>query len=136
MLLEQDFDTHIYPEIIAAIQRAETGILAKAIQASIQQVQGYMSRFDVQTMFAATENSRDTLLLMYLKDIATWHFIVLGNPNMNVEFCELRYNQARKDLKDIQSGSMTPGGWLHEAGAEGAGSIISVTSAPRRATQY
>lgn len=135
MLLAEDLTTHLYNEQITAISRDDATLVNKAIKAAIGEAKGYLSRFDIDTLFAATGEDRDETLLMWLKDIATWHFITLANANADMDFRESRYNQGVKWLRDVQSGKIVPYGWpLSEV--TNHDKIFHVTSGTKRITNY
>ena len=134
MLIEADFNTHLYQEVITAIERGTDGILEKSIKAAELQAKGYLSRYDIAALFAAVDPDRDEMLLMYLKDLAIWHFIVLANPSVNIDFHEMRYDQALKELGKIQSGKVVPFGWLPATTPEGGDTAFHISSQPRRET--
>jgi len=134
MLLRSDFNTHIYSELIAAIERDDDK-LSKAISAAIKQAKGYLNRFDLDTLFGQTGSDRDEMLLMLLKDLASWHFVVIANPNIHIELIRLRYEDAKSDLEKIQKGMITPDGWPPAEPASSS-SYFHITSQPRRNTSY
>lgn len=136
MLLKIDFDTHMYDEIITAINRGDDVILEKAIKAAEQQAKGYLSHWDIDTLFDAELDDRDDMLLMYLKDLAVWHFIVKANPNINVEFFKERFDDAITEFGKIQKGIVVPHGWPPAVTPEGGDSSFHITSAQRRETRF
>lgn len=135
MVTEEDFKTHLYAELIGAIGRQDAGILQDAIKAAEGEAKGYLSRFDVDSLFNAQAEERDPTLLMYVKDLAVWHFITLANPNTDLEFRKTRYEDAIRWLKGIQSGKIVPNDWP-PAIEEGADSFFHVSSAPKRPTRW
>lgn len=135
MVTEEDFKTHMYAELIGAIGRNDQTILPQAIKAAEGEAEGYLSRFDTDTLFAAVGEERDPTLLMYVKDMAAWHFITLANPNTDLEFRKTRYEDAVRWLKGIQSGKIVPKGWP-PAVEEGAESFFHVSSSPKRPTRW
>ena len=135
MVTPLDFNTHLYAELIEAIDRNDEDILNDAIASAEGEAMGYLSRFDVDVLFAAMDDDRDATLLMYLKDMAVWHFITLANPNTNMELRKTRYDDAIQWLKGIQSGKIVPRGWP-PATEEGADSYFHVSSAPKRPTRW
>lgn len=136
MLLRQDFDTHMYPEIIGAIEREDDDILEKAIAAAEGEAKGYLSRYDIDTLFATVGDSRDPTLLMYIKDITMWHFILLANPDTDMELRRTRYEDAIKWLEKIQAGKIVQRDWpIPNPEAEGS-DIWLVSSQSRRNTRY
>lgn len=136
MLTRDDFKTHLYPELIEAIERDDETKLETAIKASNLLAKGYMSRFDKAALFEATGTNRDELLLMILKDLAVWNFIIIANPNISVEFHRERYEDAIKLLEKIQSGKMVPDGWPPAVTPENHDTFFHVSSNPRRGTSY
>lgn len=135
MLLPADLTTHLYNEQITAISRSDTTLIPEAIAAAEGEAKGYMSRYDIDAIFGAVGTARDKTLLMWLKDMATWHFITLANANADMEFRESRYNQGIAWLKNIQSGKIVPYGWPLTA-VENMDSSFHVTSDPKRTTNY
>jgi phage gp36-like protein len=103
-----ELSTHIYGEIIDQISRNDDSIAEDAIVAAIEEASGYLAKFDIAATFAATGDARNPLLAMYVKDIATWHFIQLANPNIEMSFREVRYNHAIKWLEKVQRGIIVP----------------------------
>jgi hypothetical protein len=136
MLLKTDFNTHIYPELIEAIEREDETKLTTAIKSAIIQAKGYLSRFDLQVLFGAQGEDRDAWLLMLLKDLAAWNFIVIANPNLSIDFHELRFDKAIKELEKLQAGKIVPVGWPPAGSPEGADTFFHVRSNPKRDTNY
>lgn len=136
MLTRQDFNTHLYPELIDAIERDDHTKLETAIKASTLLAKGYMSRFDKTALFSATGEDRDEMLLMLLKDLTIWNFIIIANPNISIEYHQVRYEQAIKTLEKIQSGKLVPDGWPSASTPEGSDTYFHVASNPRRGTSY
>jgi len=138
MLILSDFDTHMYEEIIRSIERtdANTDKLDKAIKTAEGQAKGYLSRFNIAALFAATGANRDEMLMTYLKDLAVWHYIVLANPNMNIAFFQLRFESAITELGKIQSGKVVPYGWPAAVDPVTDSTFFHFKSNPRRGTSY
>lgn len=138
MVKIEDFETHLYAEIIDVISRENNDLLDKAIKAAELEAKGYLTRFNIEDLFAKVNEDRDAVLLMYLKDMAVWHFIPVANPNIDVDYREMRYKNAIKWLEKIQMGRVVPNGWKtagedNESITDGA---ILVNSAPRRETRW
>lgn len=135
MLISDDFKTHLYAELIKAIGRDDNGILQQAISAAESEAKGYLSRYDRDLLFAKIGDDRDPALLLFLKDMAAWHFITLANPNTDLEFRENRYQAALTWLKNIQSGKVVPENWPLPQ-TEGSDSFFHVGSNLKRGTHY
>lgn len=83
-------------------------IVEAAIDSGITEAKGYLSRFNTDSIFGATGNNRNILLLTFVKDIAVWHLMVLSNYQADVEFRKTRYERAVAWLKSVQKGDVTP----------------------------
>ena len=79
-----------------------------AINAAISEASSYLSAFDVTAIFNATGDSRNAIVLMYVKDIAIWHYIQLANANIEMELRMERYKFAIKFFEKVQSGKSVP----------------------------
>ena len=110
-LTPAELKTHMYTGVVNAITDGDNTLLPQAIAAATQEAMGYMSRFDFITILSETGNARDPILLQYLKDMATWHFIVIANPNIDYEVRLDRYKYAIKWFEKIQGGRYVPAGW-------------------------
>lgn len=134
MVLKADLNTHIYLELINAINREED-LLNEAIKAAEGEAISYLERFNTDVLFAKEGADRDSTLLMYLKDITVWHFIAVSNPDTDLNFRELRYTNAINWLSKIQAGKLTPKGWQLNT-VESANDAFTVTSEPKRTTSF
>jgi phage gp36-like protein len=109
MFLEiEDFNTTLYDEIIDAVSREDDSILQAAIDAAISEAKGYLIDYDIPTIFSATKHDRHPLLLTFLKDIAVWHFITVGNPTADYDLRKTRYERAISWLKAVQKREISP----------------------------
>jgi len=139
MLIPTDLNTHIYGEMVQAISRDDATIMQAAIAAAEQQAKGYLGRYDITALFGTTGSSRDPLLLMYLKDMAAWHFITLANANIDMAVRKTRFDDAIDALKAIQAGKVFHEGWpipTPQAGNENENDIFMISSQPKRKTSY
>lgn len=133
-ITKEDYNTVIYEELIDAITRDQDNILEKASKAAVQQAKGYLSRFDINALFSAEGGDRDDVLVMYVKDLAAWHFIALANANINAEMLRLRYEDAIRELGKIQTAKVVPDGW--PSAEAPSNSFFHFASQPRRGTSY
>lgn len=104
----EELYTHIYEENANTISRGDDAIPLAAIDAAISEAKSYLGGFDTGRIFAARGNQRDALLLVFVKDIAAWHFVNLGNAGVDMELREKRYDRAVEWLKAVQRGNVTP----------------------------
>lgn len=108
-LTPEELETHLYKESIETIDRMEEGLLVAAIDAAIQEAAGYLGAYDRDKIFNVQSYAeRNALLLLFVKDIAVWHFINLCNAGIELELREKRYDRAIAWLRQVQKGEVTP----------------------------
>jgi len=103
----EELKTHLYGENVETISREDKAIPQAAIDSGIAEAKGYLSRYNVDKAFAATGKKRNALLLTFVKDIAVWHFINLGNVCIDMDLRQWRYERAIDWLKGVQKGDIT-----------------------------
>ncbi|MFD2961355.1 MULTISPECIES: hypothetical protein [Olivibacter] len=135
-----DIMTLIYGEKIDAISRDDEKNLNDAITYGIEEVAGYMNRFDTATLFAAAHiiggfdevlnpedfenellddedeepiitDNRDPLLKGLCVVCASWYFIGVANVGVDYAVIQDRYEKAIDTLTKIQAGKITPRNW-------------------------
>ena len=74
-----------------------------AIDAAIEEVQGYLTKYDTGKIFAARGKERNPILLLFVKDIAAWHFCNICNAGVDIEMREKRYDRAIEWLRNNQN---------------------------------
>jgi phage gp36-like protein len=107
-LIPDEIATHLYGEVTTEINRGDVSLLTNAINAAIAEAQGYLTQYNVTAIFAATGDSRNPILLLYVKDIAVWHYIQLCNPGVDLQLRMDRYEKAIKWFDKVQSGKTNP----------------------------
>lgn len=107
-LSPDELKTHLYKANIALIDEGDPTILTAAIDGAVQEAKGYLARYDLKAIFTASGTDRNPLLLIFVKDIATWHFITLCNAGADLEFRRFRYERAVSWLRAVQKGEVTP----------------------------
>lgn len=107
-LSAEELRTHLRLENIAAITRNDPALAQSAIDGAISEAKGYLTRFDTQAIFQTSGNSRNQLLLIFVKDIAAWHLINIVNPNIDLKLRQERYERAIQWLRDVQKGLVSP----------------------------
>lgn len=107
-LTPQELETHLYKENIDVISRDDETILTAAIDAAQQEASGYLGAYDKQAIFEARGVKRNALLLIFIKDIAVWHFINLCNAGTDLQLRQDRYERAVSWLRQVQKGEVTP----------------------------
>lgn len=104
----EEISTHLYEETITAISGDDETLLLAAISGAQAEAKGYLSAYDTDAIFSATGDDRDPLLLIWVKDLAVFHYINIANPAVNYEARERRYNAAIAWLKGVQKGTIVP----------------------------
>lgn len=107
-LQKEDLKTHMTAGDIDVISGNDDTIVVAAIDGAISEAKGYLSAYDVNSIFGASGSSRNSLLLTFVKDIAIWHLVVLSNYQADVSLREKRYDRAVSWLKSVQKGDVVP----------------------------
>lgn len=107
-LTADEISTHLYGEVTDLISRGDSSKLEEAIDAATDEAKGYLSAYDTDAIFAATGTDRAPVLLLFVKDIAVWHYIQLANPAVEMQLRLDRYEKAVKWLEKVQSGKVVP----------------------------
>lgn len=95
--------THIYEEDMDVISHGDDAAMMSAIDAAIEEVQGYLTKYDTEKIFAARGKERNPILLLFVKDIAAWHFCNICNAGVDIEMREKRYDRAIEWLRNNQN---------------------------------
>lgn len=107
-LTPEELQTHLYKENIATISREDDAIVAAAIDAAIEEAWGYLGAYDRKKIFGAASDQRNALLLIFVKDIAVWHFVNLCNAGTDLQLRQDRYERAVAWLKSVQRSDTKP----------------------------
>lgn len=107
-LTTDELTTHIYGEVSNAISRGDVTKLQTAIDSAIEEARGYLTAYDTGAIFNSTGTARNPILLLYVKDIAVWHFVAVGNGGIELSLREDRYTKAVAWLQGVQDGSINP----------------------------
>lgn len=101
--------TVIYEHTMDDISVEDDATVLQCIEAAVGEMKSYLaSRYDVATIFAATGDHRDALILEDTKVIAVWNLIRLSNSELIYEQWRDRYDRVVKFMKDVAEGTITP----------------------------
>lgn len=130
----EELNSHLRDESIAAISGDDETILTMAVKGAEKEAKGYLAKYDTAAIFSATADDRDDLLLIWIKDMAVWHYINIANPGIDFTIRERRYNAAIAWLKGVQKGDIVPDFPLpvDELGEEENTSPFLIGSNPKR----
>jgi phage gp36-like protein len=134
-LTTSELKTHLYAENVAIINRSDDTITQAAIDAAIAEAKSYLGAYDIETVFARTGLSRNALLLLFVKDIAAWHFLVLCNAGTELKLRQDRYERAIGWLKAVQKGDLSADLPLAKENGEEIG-IITYGSNEKRENHF
>lgn len=137
-----DLKSHLYQEIIDEIIRDDDTIATEAINSAIDLAKSYLSKYDLPKLFG-DDNTAPTvdspMLKRYVKDIACWYILTLGNANIELDLFEKLHDDATKWLRDIQKGMSNPD-WpyrnMTEAPTPPDGDAIAYSSNPKRRNHW
>ena len=115
-----ELKTQLYKENNRLIQGDDDTILLSAIEGAEEEASGYLAKYDRKAIFAQRGNDRHALLLIFLKDIAVWHFITLCNAGADLDFRRFRYERAISWLRAVQKGEVSPTLPLLDEDADGS----------------
>ena len=104
----EEIFTHLYPEQVLAVSGEDERLLTMALQGAMVETKGYLHKYDIEKIFSASGDERDPLLLIFVKDIAVWHYMNIANPNIDFSVREKRYYAAVAWLKGVQKGDIVP----------------------------
>jgi phage gp36-like protein len=107
-LLPQEITTHLGAHQIEAISDGDETMLLAAIDAAVQEAKSYLKAYDITAEMQAQGSERNALLLIFIKDIAVWHFVNICNVNTRMELRQDRYERAVAWLKAVQRGEVLP----------------------------
>lgn len=108
MITIDELKTHLYFEQIEAISGTDDTIITAAIDAAISEAKGYLHKYDLSAIFGAAGDDRNKLLVLFLKDIAIYHYINLANPGTDYKERKDRYTRAIAWLEAVQAGQVVP----------------------------
>lgn len=107
-LTTAEIATHLYGEVSTEIGRGDDNVLLTAITCAMEEASGYLTAFDQAAIFAAIGDTRNPILLLYIKDISVWHYIQLANPAVEMDLRKYRYEKAIEWLEKVQKGKTNP----------------------------
>jgi phage gp36-like protein len=135
-----DYNAAIHAEILAALTRNDEAAIEMCEDMAIEDMKGYMGqRYNCDTIFAATGEDRNKLVLMMAIDITLYHIHSAHNPQRFPQTRKDRYDRAIKWLEMVQSGKIVPNGLPLKEDADGnlgGAAAFSITSNTKRENIY
>lgn len=103
-----EITSHLGAEQIETISNGDETLLMAAIDAAVQEAKSYLKAYDITLELSKTGAERNALLLLFIKDIAVWHFINTCHVNTLFELRQDRYKTALAWLRAVQKGEVLP----------------------------
>lgn len=105
-ITKEEFETHIYAEAMNVVSRGDDASIEAALLLGTQIVAKYLSLYNTDAIFSTTGTAREPYaeIILYIKDIAKWHFIAVSNVQVDLALAERRYELAIKELTSISTG--------------------------------
>lgn len=102
-----DYDASIHQEILDAVTRSDSAIVEICEDRAIAEMRGYLqARYDCDTIFSATGNDRNQLILMMAIDISLYHIFCAHNPQKLSPMRVSRYERAMEWLKKVSENKL------------------------------
>lgn len=131
-----EITSHLTQETVMVVSNGDTSLLQAAIDGAVVEAKGYLSAFDTAAVFAAVGNDRNQLLLIFIKDIAAWHFLNLCSAGADFRVRQDRYDRAVAWLRAVQKGDVNPDLPRLAVNGQDVGSGILYGSNPKRGQHY
>lgn len=98
----KDYDASIHREILDALVREDESVIEICEDRAIAEMRCYLSkRYDCDTIFNATGDGRNQLVLMMVIDIAVYHIFCIHNPQKLSQTRKDRYERAMEWMKAV-----------------------------------
>lgn len=109
VLTENDYKVVIGENGYKAISQLNQNNVRNAEREAQEEMAGYLRpKYDVNAIFSAEGNQRNSLIVMYLCDMALYHLSASLPQKMGSEIRKERYERAIKWLEGVQAGKIVP----------------------------
>jgi phage gp36-like protein len=110
MFLEDaDYKVVIGAKAFDVLKQSDDANLEQAEGMAIEEISGYLRpKYDLKTIFSATGDSRNNLIVMFCVDIALNNLVAAVPGRMGAETRDARYKRAVEWLTSVQKGSIVP----------------------------
>lgn len=98
----KDYDASVHREILDALVRDDETLVEICEDRAIAEMRGYLSkRYDCNSIFSASGEERNLLILMMVIDIAVYHIFCIHNPQKLSQVRKDRYERAVEWMKAV-----------------------------------
>lgn len=110
-LVHDDFKPAIKLSLLDQLVESDTAVITEIVAASVEEMKSYLkTRFNVSSIFAATGDARNKLVLMYCRDIALYHIYSRYTLNVMPAIKDQRYKEAIKWMENVRDEKINPDG--------------------------
>lgn len=133
-----DYDASIHRDILDALTREDDAIIEICEDRAIAQMRSCLSkRYDCNSIFTASGDSRNQLILMMAIDISVYHIFCIHNPQKLSQMRKDRYDRAMEWIKAAGKGDISiDGAPLLPEDDLSAHSSFLIKSNPKRVNHY
>lgn len=98
----EDYDASVHREILDALVRDDQSLVEICEDRAIAEMRCYLSkRYDCDTIFSASGEDRNQLILMMVIDIAVYHIFCIHNPQKLSQIRKDRYERAVEWMRAV-----------------------------------
>lgn len=106
---ESDYRVVIGDKAYDVVSQADYVNRANAEREAMEEISGYLRpKYDTEAIFSAQGESRNSLIVMYMCDVALYHMSASLPGRMNMDIRKERYDRAIEWLKDVAAGKIVP----------------------------
>lgn len=106
---DNDYKVVIGSSALSVVTQVDIDNRQKAEAEAIEEIAGYLRpRYDVDAIFSAQGDDRNSQIVMITCDIALYHLASSSSARMGMETRKERYDRAIKWLEGVQSGKIVP----------------------------
>ncbi len=132
----QDLSKGIHREILSVITRNEDNANQAILEAQAE-VESYLTaRYDIRAEWSKTGDSRCTMVVKLVRDIAIYNCYQISNPVNMPDSRRDAYKDAISYLKEVQAERASIDGLTRLTGTTGTSSYVSFGGNIKRKNQY
>lgn len=108
-ITDNDYKVVIGDTALKVISQVSDVVRSNAEAEAQEEISGYLRpTYDCAAIFAAEDDNRNRLIVMYTCDIALYHMSAAMPQKMGSEIREERYKRAIEWLEGVQAGKIVP----------------------------
>ena len=108
-LTEEDYKVVIGQSSLGVSTQEDPRTRERAEKQALEEIAGYLRpRYDIERIFSAEGESRNSHLVMIACDIALYHLCSSVNQRMGMDIRKERYDKAIKWLEGVCKGTIVP----------------------------